>query len=412
VLAILTGLALAARISWDARDFFGTVWSHLRDNRRARWTCIVLMGLLIAAIALVQRYLQQPDTEPWYWTEGISIWPSEILRLLAAVSAWTLLYLGWTRMTNAEVKGSDPNVQKEFCLPKPADSDAAHSWRIHKTIHAWRSHSKGTDQHASTVDVAELWREYAHMGTMSRRVVRSGINLFFFVIFFSVLSILLGFPQMAIRGEIAQAADKIITLLGAMSAMFLTMFIVDGARLCDRMIARLEEGRSVWPSDAKLKFAKKQALPDAWAAEWMDVEFIASRTTLVQQLIWYPVIPYLLMILARNSVFDDWNFPLSLIVVVGLSLLYAFSCAFLLQARAKEARRKAVGILTMELDKLRGDTNAVPQRIAQLEELIRRIVAMRDGAFQPIVEQPLFKALLTLLGGGGLALTDLLGGLW
>jgi hypothetical protein len=177
------------------------------------------------------------------------------------------------------------------------------------------------------------------------------------------------------------------------------------------------------------------------------------------------------MILARLPFFDRWTWPVSLIVVMGLNSLIALLSVYRLRITAEKARSFALERLNTHLvtaigrpeeserDRVRLDAprmervenaDPVPQRevvptgsslvapgsisdgpgtavlsastaetqtavhpeasVAQLRWMIDEIKAMRTGAFAPIMEQPVLRAILMPLGGGGLvALLELFG---
>jgi hypothetical protein len=86
-------------------------------------------------------------------------------------------------------------------------------------------------------------------------------------------------------------------------------------------------------------------------------------------------------------------------------MVYLISCAFLLEYGAKKMRQKATRQLGEELRNLRGcfDSSKNPE-IDQLQNMIKEIEGLKEGAFLPLFKQPWVEALLAMAGGaGGLA---------
>jgi hypothetical protein len=109
------------------------------------------------------------------------------------------------------------------------------------------------------------------------------------------------------------------------------------------------------------------------------------------------------MIISRSKIFDNWHFPPGLAVIIAISVSLLLAAIVLLNIAAREARKKA-------LDNMRA---VLPQANASKDDsisdntrlLIEDVETNHHGAFQPLFQQPLFRALLLPSGGvGGLVL--------
>lgn len=99
----------------------------------------------------------------------------------------------------------------------------------------------------------------------------------------------------------------------------------------------------------------------------------------------------MLMLFARITYFDNQEFPLSKGITFRAAISFLFLSGFVLRREANELKycvKKSVR--TMRVN------NAVQ------DEIIRRIDAIDEGAFQPMLEQPVMQALLIILASIGL----------
>jgi hypothetical protein len=115
------------------------------------------------------------------------------------------------------------------------------------------------------------------------------------------------------------------------------------------------------------------------------------------------------MILSRSPLFDNLGTPYQLMVVFGVSGLYAAACAFKLRDVAERARGMALERFTHLLVRAKGQVGA-PTIASQIEIMTREIESLRRGAFAPLTEQPVVRALLLpISSAGGLTLFRYLG---
>lgn len=126
--------------------------------------------------------------------------------------------------------------------------------------------------------------------------------------------------------------------------------------------------------------------------DFIDVQFIARRTRCIANLVYYPFMVIALMIVARSSVFDNFSVRAPILAVQGGALAIMIACGLLLNRAAEHARKRALENLSDKISQEWGRESS-PSR-TQWEKLRERIVAMREGAFRPFLEQPLVGAAL------------------
>jgi hypothetical protein len=102
------------------------------------------------------------------------------------------------------------------------------------------------------------------------------------------------------------------------------------------------------------------------------------------------------MVLSRNTVFDNWSFPPSLVIAISVGPLIAIACAMHLRSGAERARQTALD------NPFKKRLIAQQDKETSLQEAIRTVIARienyRVGAFCPFTQQPWLKALLIPIG--------------
>jgi len=132
-------------------------------------------------------------------------------------------------------------------------------------------------------------------------------------------------------------------------------------------------------------------------AEKNEIFFVAQRTEVVARLIWYPLIVLTLMVVARCSIFANWTWPLSLVLIYTLNATWALGSAILLRRAAEQLREAALSNLQL----LRVVSYPIEEKRKIFDELIAEIRALKKGAFAPLTEH-FIRAILVPSGGFGL----------
>ena len=99
----------------------------------------------------------------------------------------------------------------------------------------------------------------------------------------------------------------------------------------------------------------------------------------------------MLMLFAKITYFDNQEFPLSKGITFGAAISLLFFSGFVLRREANELKlcvKKSVRVICVN--------NSLEK------ETINRIDAINEGAFQPMLEQPVMRALLMILASIGL----------
>jgi hypothetical protein len=171
--------------------------------------------------------------------------------------------------------------------------------------------------------------------------------------------------------------------------------------LCRRWIGSLARATEGWPQKLTESLKLQSVENVSKARELMKIELIAQRTEVVNRLVRYPFIVLLLMMVARNHYFDNWDFPLTMIVGWVVNVALAVAAALLLYRAAEQARDAGLARLNQQVFQGLDGGSARDGDVKLTRQVIEDIEAVGRGAFVPIWRQPVvessFYGLLALL---------------
>jgi hypothetical protein len=214
-------------------------------------------------------------------------------------------------------------------------------------------------------------------------------------------------PITPVRGDFAWWVDRMTISLNVGVLILLIFCIGDTIKLCDKFASFIAEPHpNRWSRSTREDFGTESAAEEAALDSWIDIRFLAEWTRRIGGIIYHPFIVLFLMIVARSSIFDNWDTPPSLVAVLLLSIAVASATVFILRGAAEQLRRVSVERLTKELVVQEGLAPEAPT-VKQLRTILDEVRGMKQGAFAPITSQPLVRAaLLPLSGAGGIALLE------
>lgn len=424
--------AAAARGGAGARDAGEPTVEHRRATTDAiAGTCafLLVVGYVIWATWPGRAWRPCTDCEPVAWLEGVSAWISHLIHLAAlVVIVWSLDHL------RALVVSSTPRDTAWLGMTgRPAvwsygkgPYDACRHWLMHDTLALWR-HDGGDH-----VLFGNLWTCLARRSRAAARAARTG---FWYVVTLALAVLLfLGFSEgyvteIPVRG--AEHRRLVTWTLYAVLALLplLVTAVADAAMLECRFIGMLNRARTSYPADVVGRFARsfgselaplyarrfvadpgsRDARPHDAAAvhtlldDWLDVQLVARRTRLVGRTVIGPFLVLALVVVARSRLFDNWALTVPVVSIAALYLLWLIALASSLKVMAERLRRRALARMRADLTWVEGSatTPAAQQLAASMRQLIDSVESERTGAFAPVLEQPLFKAILVPLGGAG-----------
>jgi hypothetical protein len=272
------------------------------------------------------------------------------------------------------------------------------------SVNNWVSKCAPNDKPA-----ADMWRRYGKYGKGDQRFLRTISYILIYFAFASFIFAMLGTPASPCRGDFACTLDKVIVGFSVLSMLVLLFLVVDAARLCICWVDSMHKHDTDWTNTKKNEFIQRLKLPDAHAVAWIKVHLIGERTSVVTGLIYFPVLVILLLLLARTTYFDNWDFPQPLAIVIGLNFSIALVSVVRLNFVAQSARSAILRKLQDEkLAADRKENKTYEPSSSERQELIHQLETLRIGAYLPVWDQPPVRATFMLLGGVALTYAEYL----
>lgn len=348
-------------------------------------------GMLALAVFIDQRgiewILQEHDRgEPFFWLEGVSVWPTELLRGLSMVLAVALLVKGWRSLrSNLE----EMTAQYKF-VPQE-DYVQPEGWRRVAETARWvlTPRDGSRDMHAGS-----LWHVYREAGAARNRLMRLLILVVVYAILFVLLWRVLGTEDFSgpCRGFFSCRLDLILAWASYAGLAVLNLFVFDAVLLCRRWIGALAQASEGWPAALTDHLGWQDPENLGKAQELMKIELIAQRTTVVNRLVRYPFLILLIMMVARGSYFDDWHFPLVMIVGWVINVLLAIAAALLLYRAAENARQASLTRLNQSILKGLDRGTGNDGNVKLTRQVLEDIEGVGQGAFVPLWQQPVVES--------------------
>jgi hypothetical protein len=263
--------------------------------------------------------------------------------------------------------------------------------------------SKATDSPSRQGNYEDgLWQEYYRYGLLGHRTIRVVAIWLVFAVIETLLVYLLPPWPLPWRGNIdLPSSIDLASWMGVSSfivTMLLLFFILDAVRLNFYWISKLRTQHPL------LKERVFQADVDAYdnatknnPAKSLEkiVSLVAERTRAVDKLIYYPMLCIMLMLFSKITYFDNQDFPLSKGITFGAAISLLFLSGFMLRHEANQLKLS----VRKSLKNLKQNNDCTKEKI---DKTIERIDAIDEGAFQPMLEQPVMQALLIVLASIGL----------
>lgn len=403
----------------------------------------IVVPIVVFVLALLWMYQARRTLtadglgEPMSLFDGISAWPTVALRLLAMVISISALAWGWR---NLRINSID--IEQAYHLDLYMNRLRMSLWGqllrlVHRekgtTLQKWRAalghclflilfplsansrdwnmpqrltasvQPYGADKRR-IIFVTSFWKEHCVGGTFGARMMRAVLATWIFVVATSVLFVLWPMEGIPIRG--GSPIWMLSWLLPTLAFQLLVFWVVDANRLLMRFIRHLSKHYAIWPRELRKEHQRIFGVAlHPCIDDWVDMQLIAKRTATVNRLIYAPTVVMLILIASRNSVFDNWPTPPSIVISFLLTTLILLASALSLRRAAEQAR----GAALQRLDNYRLETPEDAPIYKKLDLIRARIVALNTGAFSRYSEEPLVRALLlSLTGVGGSLIVDAL----
>jgi hypothetical protein len=415
-------------------------------GRALRFATTALLAALLAGAWWFSEAPLPGYGEPLRWLDGISGWPSHFLHLLALLVVLVSLDLMASR-AREHAREQDEWLEMPPALPDTNGANGENgasgagkslsarglvqrirAWLHERSLLAWRLPDEGS------VDLVEVWQHFRQLDAPTARLRRV---LFWYAVALAAAALLLvlltdgNLPEVPVRGT----EHRAIVLIGLVAALatlpVLVLAVADTTLATCRLLLALGRGRIIVPPAVVARFARElgpevehkiseplAAKPgdrgDESAArvhtlldDWIGIQLIARQTQSVAPLIVAPFIVLGLLVLARSRLFDSWAVTWPIAAAAAVYLLVLVALAVVLKLGAEKLRDEALARMRADLLWLGGAGGGREKLAEPLKQLIASVEGNEDGAFAPLLEQPLVASLMVPLGSaGGVQLLD------
>jgi hypothetical protein len=391
--AVLTIIVLLVGtiIAWSNQRLWLSV---SRNPRLFSVIGIVLLASFSAFVALggAPALLAGHDEgEPFSWTAGVSVWPSELIRLLVVVLCLVFLAKG----------GRDLSKNGDFITDDFLFQDESGFQRFSPRtfwINLKRVAHPAATMTATTVDQAWSWYREA-----SKPIQWFARTILLFILYLGMMW-LLGYYVVdeeyihPCRGRLSCTVDWVMTLSSTVLVVFLNLAVFDAVMLCRRWIGWVTASTGGWSQQVQEQYLVDYGLNETKKAEFEKLKYLAvvdligQRTEVVNRLIRYPFIALIIMIAGRNDYFDIWNYPLLLLLSWALNVFLALLAAYLLYQAASRAKAAMLDGLSRHMVQALEVGQDRDVRMKQIQFIIDEVEANEQGAFVPLYQQPVIES--------------------
>jgi hypothetical protein len=183
-----------------------------------------------------------------------------------------------------------------------------------------------------------------------------------------------------------------------------------------RLLNGLAKAPTVWPQWVVRRQADQLGLQDIVATQspappleyalegLIDVDYASQHTKELGGRLYLPFIVMLMMVVSRSRLFDNWGWPLSMILINVFSLALVLACSFLSRHAAQQVRACALRNLSPYIVAAEGRGASAVERpnLADLKNIRDAINGVCRGAYAQLRYDPAVLAVLIPTGGYGL----------
>ena len=363
-----------------------------------RLECCVLLSLILLGCfyGVTRLWAMLPNNEPWAWTHGISVWPTEVLRLVIILAVFTTLVWTW-----GGYKKSLSALEEDYCLNDSPKLSAA------KLFDHYKLQTRGW---------ARTWRVLI-------------ATLAYMAMAFGAVFLIDGElpPRPHVRGPLSRGIDVCMMVCSVFAFLGLIFYLLHYVSMSARLLSKLRITRAVWPPRLLGRYRKEFHVQNNDLDGYIDVKFAADKSEETGKLILLPFVIQFVFILSRNKYFDNWSWPGTLIGIFVCNFILVFIVWRILRQSAKQIRKKASEALEKSIEEADAVSHeaarmlrmhgpaalAAPgspaistpheKRRAGLRKLKKLVDDERRGAYSPVFQDPALLALFIPSGICGVA---------
>ena len=417
--ALMTGLGMAYVAVMIAIILCDERHSRKTTVEQCDWFLPVGLILLLVTYAWLW-HAAAPDHEAldkgeiYALFEGVSMWPTEAIRLIALILA-SYFIVEVCRFPNhftvwLEHHFQLPHLAEMRTRCRDFDRFAARHFAKERTLKGPWATAKNwvfgkPDPEGPNTELAAKLEGYAILNdwlawrNTPRRLISGLLLAIGFYAFSVFLFKTLGIPRLPARGEAILFIDHFL-MRGLLVPAFalLLMLVIDAVWTAVRLLNRSfpDEGDPgepiAWPKQTLTVYGEKFALDPKEMGPWVGMRFVEELTKRLYGIIGYPLIVALLLVVARSNINDNYVMPIAFKLVIVFSLALLFMSDHALKKAADGARKRALKQLRARVTQCQGNDTGV-----RLERLVGMIEETEGVVYQSFTQRPIFRGSLLLL---------------
>lgn len=338
--------------------------------------------------------------EPFYWFEGISVWPNLVIRFFGIIVILITFFYYYNKFKNAE------EVKKDFIETK----EGIEVGEINR--YWWEALREGPFLNfaSENKNIRDVLLEYLTISDYSKSrgylwiICAALVSLF--ITAYILLS--LGYLNFPFRGGTTQYWHYCLAFLQFLILWGLVYWVGYEATACRRFIDQLEPKESFteqpdWPLAFMEKHEKRTGISRKELIPYFRFLLITRLIKRINNIIYIPFILMFLIAIGRSNVFDNLGFSPALIMVfIGAS---AYLVATLIMLR-KSAEKQCGDILQYYEEYRVGRISLAFGNANTMDQVVAEIRNKKQQTFARFLQRP--SLLAVLLPGGGIGLTSII----
>ncbi|WMJ07390.1 hypothetical protein [Nitrosomonas sp. sh817] len=402
--------------------------------------CFVFVLVFCSAIAYFVFEIDfefKNQLEPLSFTNGTSMWPSVLMKVMAILLAAYFFY----RIHN-KLSVSFGDTRKQYLQPDEKQGDLENerdktfncSGAEKISIDCWRDdllnekikNKRGNEdeqkiknnqkiEDKKPIKFSTLWDEYRCWGKWEFTWKRVSIAL----LVTSALVIATLFTSLNdvtfhhIRGQSNYEINLWWFGLATLSYVLLILYVAERVHLSSHFIRLLANPKIEidWPEAVRKTYRNKYGLPEEVVRYRILLDFINHHTSVPNKFIYYPFFCLFLIVMSRNYYFENWPTTPFVLVVYAFFALLTLISAIRLRVAAVYARDQI-------LDKLENNSADAPVNATwhqdqgnafKFQSFISEIRDFKEGIYRPLAYHPMVLNLLVPFSSiGGIYLIEYL----
>jgi len=350
---------------------------------------VIFFCLIFIIFALAGRF----SVESPLLFSGISIWISEVGRALAIIFILFSVTVSWSRLTRWRNRISHRYVNQ-------VNNKIVTDWK------PWVSTSnklltKKEEHIFNRIQFEKSWNLFRNELCARNIFIKSCYFLSVFIIigiwvYATQYDGLTNIPAHPIaRGNIAVFYDRFFAGLSNTLLILQISYVLVVTYVCGRLVSHLSRGIIEWPKVYVDKLKSEYLQQDDtiikyFYSEYHGIRLIGNLTNTIGPQVVVPFVAIFLIVVTRNSFFDNWNYPASFLFFFSISGIALLVCAIWLRALATRAKKFALERLVIQKTRYIND----PKKSSQVDYVIELIQGYQKGAFSGWKDNPLVAAIM------------------